>query len=205
MASRNSGFWTTRDPRYGLKPARLRKLRRRRGSSGPRPPSRNVRRARSAADGSGRRSTCSATEAISPSARNSLSRAVTAGSAKTNPPAPATTLRFYVAGVGRGSGRGSNVEVQGELVRVRAQTHRIDLVLPLVVDPHPDVVLCEHVPLEQEVVILLEVIERLVEGSGERGDVLQLLRPEAVDVLVQGLSGIDLVLDSIQTRHQHRG
>lgn len=55
------------------------------------------------------------------------------------------------------------VVVEVELVRVRAQPQRIDLVLHLVVDPPLDHVLREDAALEQELVVLLQGLERLDE------------------------------------------
>src|SRR5689334_10424729 len=59
------------------------------------------------------------------------------------------------------SGQGSNVEVQRELVGVRPQADRIDLLLALVPDPRADHVAGEHVALQQELVVLLQVVQRL--------------------------------------------
>src|SRR4029450_13120886 len=56
-----------------------------------------------------------------------------------------------------------DVEVQRELVRVRPQPDRVDLVLPLVLEPGLDEVGSEDVALQQEVVVLLQVVEHDVE------------------------------------------
>src|SRR5690242_10433392 len=73
------------------------------------------------------------------------------------------------------AGRGRlDVVVEGELVRMRAEPDRIDLVLPLVLDPRLDQVRREHVALEEEVVVLLEVAEHDVERAGELLDLLLL-------------------------------
>src|SRR5581483_4112004 len=84
-------------------------------------------------------------------------------------------------GFGTGPARGSRptsidltslaVEVEGELRRVRPQPHRVDLVRPLVVDPGPDQLLAEDAATEQELVVGLERVERLVERARHLRDV----------------------------------
>jgi hypothetical protein len=49
---------------------------------------------------------------------------------------------------------------------VRPHPHGVDLGRALVLDPGREHVLGEHVALEQEVVIRLELVERLVEAAG---------------------------------------
>src|SRR4029077_780047 len=90
------------------------------------------------------------------------------------------------------------VEVEGELVRVRAQPEGVHLVLALVVDPGRDDVRGEHVPLEQEGVVTLERLTRLVERAGRLRDVLRHLGRHGVDVLVERLARVDLVLDAVK-------
>src|SRR5258705_10436030 len=65
-----------------------------------------------------------------------------------------------------------DVVVEGELVRMRAQPDGVHLVLPLVVDPGLDQARGEHVPLQQEVVILLEAVQPDVERARELLDLL---------------------------------
>ena len=60
-----------------------------------------------------------------------------------------------------GTRRKSDVEVEGELGRVRPEPLRLDLFLELVLDPCPDHVLGEDVALEQKCVVLFERPERL--------------------------------------------
>src|ERR1700728_1504308 len=55
------------------------------------------------------------------------------------------------------------VEVHLELVRGRAQPHRVDLLRPLVVDPGLDQVLGEHAALAEVSVVSLEVVEHRIE------------------------------------------
>src|SRR5207248_3337437 len=59
------------------------------------------------------------------------------------------------------------VVVEGELQGMRAQPHRIDLVLALPVDPRLDQALAEHVALRQERVVGLERVQRLRERTGD--------------------------------------
>src|SRR5690606_8187648 len=54
--------------------------------------------------------------------------------------------------------KGSSVEVERELVRMRSQAHGVDLVLALVLDPRLHDVLGEDVALEEELVVPLEVL-----------------------------------------------
>src|SRR5499426_4281245 len=67
-----------------------------------------------------------------------------------------------------------DVVVEGELVGMRAQPDGIDLVLPLVLDPRLDEIRGEHVALEEEGVVLLQVVEHDVERAGELLDLLLL-------------------------------
>src|SRR5262249_37769580 len=98
-----------------------------------------------------------------------------------------------------------DVVVERELVRVRAQPDRIDLVLPLVLDPRLDEVGREHLALQQELVVLFEVVEHDVERAGKLLDLLLLRRGQLVEVLVDGLARIDLVRDAVQAGHHTRG
>ena len=49
-----------------------------------------------------------------------------------------------------------DVEVKHELVRMRAEAHRIHLTLPLVVNPGVYGILGEHVALQHELVVVLQ-------------------------------------------------
>ena len=55
-----------------------------------------------------------------------------------------------------------DVEVENELLRMRAQAHGVQLFLPLVLEPGFDQVLREHVPLKKECVIGLEGVENFL-------------------------------------------
>src|SRR5438874_4120545 len=99
----------------------------------------------------------------------------------------------------------SDIEVERELHRRRPQPHRVQLLLHLGVDPRLDHVGGEHVALEQELVVPLQLPERLLQGSRHLRNVLQLLRREPVDVLVQRVARIDAVLDAVEASHEHGG
>src|SRR5262245_44345421 len=90
------------------------------------------------------------------------------------------------------SGPRSDVEVERELPRMRPQADRVDLVLALVVDPGLDEVTREHVALEQERMVVLEVVEDDVERARELLDLARLLRGQLVEVLVHRVAGVDL-------------
>ncbi len=76
--------------------------------------------------------------------------------------------------VGRAGVR-SHVEVELELVRVRTQLERRDLVLALVVDPRLDQVRREDVALEEELVVGLEAVQHGAEGGRDLGHARVLL------------------------------
>src|SRR3954463_10287800 len=75
---------------------------------------------------------------------------------------PASARRLAPAG---GTRLRSHVVVQRELVRVRAQPQRVDLVLTLERDPGLDHVRREHAALEQEVVVALQVVQDLAQRA----------------------------------------
>src|SRR5699024_1510486 len=96
------------------------------------------------------------------------------------------------------------VVVQLELLRRRAQAGWHDLLVELVPDVCLDQVLGEHVAGGEEVVILLQRLERPVQGVRHGRDVLQLLRRQLVEVLIHRITWLDAVLDAVQASH-HRG
>ena len=53
--------------------------------------------------------------------------------------------------------------------------------------------------------VLLQLGKGLLQRAGHLRHVLELLRTEAVDVLVEGVAGIDRALDPVEPRHQHGG
>src|SRR5437660_12396019 len=100
---------------------------------------------------------------------------------------------------------GLDVVVEGELVRMRPQPYGIHLVLPLVVDPGLDEIRREDVALEEEGMVLLEVVQHDVERPRKLLDPLLLGRRQLIEILVHGLSGIDLVGHAVQAGHYAGG
>src|SRR5436190_23124944 len=96
-----------------------------------------------------------------------------------------------------------NVVIQLEFVRMRPQTNRVGLRLALVGDKGLDQLLREYIALEQEPVIVLQAGERFFERRRHRWHLLQFLRFEIVDVLVERLTRINLVLYAVETSHGH--
>src|SRR5207249_8138463 len=122
----------------------------------------------------------------------------------TAPTAASRTTRFLVQPrlVLTAATRPSDVRVQRELPRMRPQPDGIHLVLALVVDPRLDEVRGEDLSLEQERVVLLEGVEHHVERSRELLDPLGLRLRQLVEVLVDGLAGVDLVGDPVEAGHE---
>ncbi|VXB56721.1 conserved hypothetical protein [Arthrobacter sp. 8AJ] len=92
--------------------------------------------------------------------------------------------------------------VELELVGVRAQGQRTDLVLVLVLDPGVDQVLGEDTAGLQELVVLAQGLQGFLEGARSLGDVLGFLGRELVEVLVDGSRGLDAVADAVNAGHQ---
>src|SRR5699024_5554203 len=98
----------------------------------------------------------------------------------------------------------SDVVVQLELVRVRAEAERIDLRGALELDPGHDQVLGEDIALGEVVVIGLEGVQRGAEGLRQLPDLPVLLGRELVEVLVDRLRRLDAVADAVQAGHELR-
>src|SRR5690242_1867268 len=92
----------------------------------------------------------------------------------------------------------SGIEIQRELVRMWPQARLADLTRHLVFDPCLDQVLGEDVALEQELVVALEVVQRLLERCGHAWHFGQLGRRQRVDILVERLSRIEPPLDAVE-------
>src|SRR4051812_6844450 len=80
----------------------------------------------------------------------------------------------------------SAVVVEGELGRMRTEPHDVDLVFALVVDPGVDQLVAEHASGREEVVVVLERIERLRERPRHLSDAAILLE----QIPVGGLAGV---------------
>src|SRR5262245_50834336 len=81
---------------------------------------------------------------------------------------------------------------------------RFDLALALVPDPRVDDIFGKHFALKQEFMIALQMSKRLLERRRRFRYVAQLLGIEIVNVFVQRFARVDLVLDAVEDRHQHR-
>src|SRR5271169_966360 len=64
-------------------------------------------------------------------------------------------------------------------------------------------VIVEHPTSLEEITIFFEVAERFTQRAADRRDLLELLRRQVVEVLVDGWAGIELILDAVKARHQH--
>src|SRR6267143_2243760 len=95
-----------------------------------------------------------------------------------------------------------NVVVQEELIRMRPQRDRIDVLGALVADPRVDQVLRKYSPLGQEGVIGFERRQGLLQAPRRVLDVFALGRLQLVQVHVHWLGRLDLVLDAVETGHQ---
>src|SRR6185295_2243549 len=88
---------------------------------------------------------------------------------------------------------------------MRPEPDRIELLLAFVTDPRLDQVGREDVPLQQERVVALERVDRLLERAGGRADagLRHLLPCHLVDVAVKRRAGFEPVLNAIELRYQH--
>src|SRR4029077_2967772 len=84
---------------------------------------------------------------------------------------------------------------------MRLKSPDVYLVGPLPVDPGVDQILAEDVPLQQECVVGLERGKRRVERAGNLSDLTVRLLEE---VVVGRSSRVELALDTVEARHQHR-
>src|SRR6516164_5623100 len=92
------------------------------------------------------------------------------------------------------SGRGLNVIIKMELVRVRTQPDGIDLLVPLVAEPGFNNVLGEDIAAQQKRVIGFERIQRLLQRAGGGLHLLRLRGRQVIEVLVNRLARIDAIL-----------
>ena len=91
-----------------------------------------------------------------------------------------------------------NVVIEMELVRMRAQPDGIDLLVTLVAEPCFDHVLGENVAAQQKGVISFERIQRLLQRTGGGLHLLRLRRRQVIEILVNGLTRIDAILDAVK-------
>jgi len=81
---------------------------------------------------------------------------------------------------------------------VGAQSHGVQLVLSLVLQPDLQDIAGEHAVLQKELVVLLQGAQGFLQRAGDGGDGLLLRGRQVVGVLVQRRAGVDLVLDTVQ-------
>ena len=101
-------------------------------------------------------------------------------------------------------GMTSGVVVQEELVRMRPQADRRDILGALHRDPGVEHVGRKHVSGEQEVVVGLERRDRLGQRARHRLDGLLALVVELVQVLVDRRGWLELSLDPVEAGHEQR-
>src|SRR6266487_2397806 len=99
----------------------------------------------------------------------------------------------------------SGVVIQEELVRMRPERHRVDILDSLHREPGIDEILREDAPVEQEGMVGFERRQRLLQASRRVLHVLALRRLQVVQIDVHRLGRLDLVFDAVETRHEQRG
>src|ERR1044072_4463559 len=75
----------------------------------------------------------------------------------------------------------------------------------LQLDVAVDEVVIEHAAGLEELAVLVEIAEGLAQRAAHRRNLLELLRRQVVEVLVHRGARVELVLDAVETGHQHRG
>ena len=99
---------------------------------------------------------------------------------------------------------GSVVVIQRELVRMRAEAERVDLVIAFIVDPGADQIIREDATFEKEARGPPRALEGLVERPGRLAGARLSSSPSSRRCRGRAVPRIDLVLDAIEHRHQHR-
>src|SRR6266702_8087350 len=97
------------------------------------------------------------------------------------------------------------IEVQKELVRHGSQVDRCQLVFSLIRDPRRDQVLGKNITFQEESMVLLQRVQTLAQRARRALDFRGFLWLQFIQILVQRITRIDLVLDSVQARHAQRG
>src|SRR5664280_3884802 len=87
---------------------------------------------------------------------------------------------------------------------MRTQAHGVHFLLPLVVNVSVQHLLGENIAFEQELIVPRERVQRVFQGSRHGWNLRQFLWTQIVDVLVERLTWIDLILDTIESCHEHR-
>src|SRR2546425_1075772 len=98
----------------------------------------------------------------------------------------------------------SSVVIEEELVGMRPECDRVDILGPVHREPDVDEILREDATVEQEGMVGLQRRQRFLQGSRRVFHVLPLRRLELVQIHVHRLRRLDLVLDAIQPSHQQR-
>src|SRR5690606_34769260 len=97
-----------------------------------------------------------------------------------------------------------HVEVQIELIRMRAQAQRVH-VLALEVDVHFDQIIGENATGFEEFVVIFQSVEYFFERTRNGRDADAFFRLQFVQILVERIARLDFVLDSVQSGHELRG
>src|SRR3954470_23650502 len=111
-----------------------------------------------------------------------------------------TVIRRACPSVGLPAPAQLAVVVEGELRGMWAEPYDVRLVLALVVDPGADQVLAEDTAGSQELVVVLERLERFGKRAWHLRDTPVLLE----EIPVRRLAGIEALLDPVEPGHQHR-
>src|SRR5947207_3315150 len=96
----------------------------------------------------------------------------------------------------------STAVVHLELNRVRGHAKTGDL-LHLEADIGVDYVVGEHPAPRQELAIFVEMLDGHVQGMANRRNMFSFLRLEVVEILVRGVSRVELVLNAVEAGHHH--
>ena len=86
---------------------------------------------------------------------------------------------------------------------MRPHPDRIHLVFPLVFDPVMDHIRSKDIAFEQEVVVPLQLVERLIQRARGRADVLVFLGRQVINVLIERIAGANFVLNPLSGLFQH--
>src|SRR5260221_11696396 len=96
----------------------------------------------------------------------------------------------------------SRVVIKKELIRMRPQVYGRQILRPFHLHPCLDYVRSEHVPLEQEIMVLLQRGQHLAERAWSILDAAAGASLELVQIRVDGRWRLDLLPDAIEPRHQ---